>query len=214
MKNEWGRREWARKEGMRGDSWDALASKKWVKKWTLDQQVVRGAIRILRLRMHGKKKLGKQDQEVPTFSPTAASWRAETSEVERLSDGEESEVECEVGNVAPVWDDEIAGMARGLVKVRQEKGLAGVLEKKVPFLPDSKAAIAAVKRAGRSGKARSRHLERTVNMIAKVRGGGGKVGWVKAHMSILGYEAADVCAKQAAEGVSQDDDEKWMSGGL
>ena len=26
-----GRREWARKEGMRWDSWDALASKKWVR---------------------------------------------------------------------------------------------------------------------------------------------------------------------------------------
>ena len=31
VKDEKGRREWARKEGMRWDSWDALASKKWVR---------------------------------------------------------------------------------------------------------------------------------------------------------------------------------------
>ena len=31
VKDGRGRREWARKEGMRWDSWDALASKKWVR---------------------------------------------------------------------------------------------------------------------------------------------------------------------------------------
>ena len=31
VKNERGRREWARENGMRWDSWDALASKKWVR---------------------------------------------------------------------------------------------------------------------------------------------------------------------------------------
>ena len=31
VKDEKGRRGWARKEGMRWDSWDALASKKWVR---------------------------------------------------------------------------------------------------------------------------------------------------------------------------------------
>ena len=40
-----------------------------------------------------------------------------------------------------------------------------------------------------------------------------RLGWVKAHMGILENETADVLAKQAAEGVSPDDHEKWMSGG-
>ena len=31
VKNEKGRREWARENAMRWDSWDALASKKWVR---------------------------------------------------------------------------------------------------------------------------------------------------------------------------------------
>ena len=57
-------------------------------------------------------------------------------------------------------------------------------------LAESKAAIAAVKKAGRTGKARSRHLQRTVIMIAEIREGGEvKFGW---DMGILGNEAADV----------------------
>ena len=31
MRDERGRRDWARENGMRWDSWDALASKKWVR---------------------------------------------------------------------------------------------------------------------------------------------------------------------------------------
>ena len=45
------------------------------------------------------------------------------------------------------------------------------------------------------------------------QGGEIKLGWVKAHMGIFGNDAADACAKQAAEGVPLDDHEKWMSGG-
>ena len=70
-------------------------------------------------------------------------------------------MECAIGNVATVWDGEIAGMAGGLAKVR---------DKKVLILADSKAAIAAVKKAGRTGEARSRHLQRTVNMIVEAHG--------------------------------------------
>ena len=52
-------------------------------------------------------------------------------------------------------------------------------------------------------------------MIAEVKKEGGEVqiGWTKAHMGILGNEAADVLAKEAAEGVPPDDHEKWVTGG-
>ena len=56
--------------------------------------------------------------------------------------GEESEVECGIGNVATVWDGEVAGMAGGLAKVRREK--------KVLILADSKTATAAVRKAGKT----------------------------------------------------------------
>ena len=56
-------------------------------------------------------------------------------------------------------------MAGGLARVRQEK--------KVIILADSRAAIAAVKKAGRTGKARSRHLQETVNGIAEIEEEGG-----------------------------------------
>ena len=69
--------------------------------------------------------------------------------------------------MATVWDGEIAGMAGGLSRARTMQ------EKKVLILADSKAAIAAVKKAGITGKARSRHLQRTVNMIAEIKKEGG-----------------------------------------
>ena len=37
----------------------------------------------------------------------------------------------------------------------------------------------------------------------KKKGGEVKIGWVKAHMGILGNEAADVLAKNAADGVTR-----------
>ena len=78
---------------------------------------------------------------------------------------------------------------------------------------DSKAAIAAVRKAGRTGKARSTHLKEVVDEIEARGPGMVKLGWVKAHMVILGNEAANVLAKNAAEGVPPDDHDKWMSGG-
>ena len=124
------------------------------------------------------------------------------------SRGAEVVVESKIGNVATVWDSEVTDMADGLARVRREK--------KVLILADSKAAIAAVRKAGRTGKARSRDLQRVVNVVVEIkegRGGEVKLGWVKAHMGILGNEAADVLAKRASERVPVDDHEKWITGG-
>ena len=76
------------------------------------------------------------------------------------SRGSEVEVECRIGIVATVWDGEVA-------KVRQSGA------RKVLILADSQAAIPAVENEGRTGGARSRHLQKVVNTIAEIREGGG-----------------------------------------
>ena len=103
------------------------------------------------------------------------------------------DVECEVGDIATVWDGEVAGMAEGLAKACRGKNIF--------ILADSQAAISAVKRAGKIGKARSHHLRKVVNETAgrKRKGTEVSLGWVKAHIGILGHEVADVSAKRAAE---------------
>ena len=117
----------------------------------------------------------------------------------------EEEPECGIGHVATGWDGEMAGMAEGLARTHGEK--------KVLILADSKAAIAAVRKAGRTGKARSSHLKKVVDEIGATGQGMVKIGWFKAHMGILGNEAAGVVAKKAAEKVrTLEDDEKWISG--
>ena len=99
------------------------------------------------------------------------------------------------------------GMEKWLVWRRTQRG------RKILILADSKAATAAVRKAGRTGKARSSHLKKVVDEIGARGPGMVKLGWVKSHMGILGNGAADVLAKDAAAGMPPDDHEKRMSGG-
>ena len=54
-------------------------------------------------------------------------------------------------------------------------------------------------------KKRSRHLQKVIDEIVEPRAGEVRIGRVKAHMGIRRNEVTDVCAKQAAEGVTLDD---------
>ena len=89
-----------------------------------------------------------------------------------------------LGKCATVWDGEVAGMRKGLEAVDRRK--------KVLILSDSQAAIAAVKRAGRTGKARTRDLRKLVREIKRrqeILGSEAvRFGWVKAHVNIFGNE--------------------------
>ena len=86
-------------------------------------------------------------------------------------------------------------MAGGLTKIKGNVN-AFIL------LADSKSPIVAVRNAGKTGKARSRHLQEVANMMSEVeeRGREVSIGWVKSHIGILGNEAADAVAKKATEG--------------
>ena len=55
-----------------------------------------------------------------------------------------------VGRMATVWDGEVAGLERGLKAIDQGS--------RVLLLADSKAAIQAVQKAGRTGRARTRNI--------------------------------------------------------
>ena len=63
------------------------------------------------------------------------------------------------------------------------------------ILADSMVAIQAVKKAGKTGKARSRELVRVMKEVQKRGKGNVKFAWVKAHVGIPGNERADQAAK-------------------
>ena len=125
-------------------------------------------------------------------------------------------------------DGEIASMVERLARVSRGS--------RVLVLADSKVAIAVVRKASRTGKARSHHLKKVVDNIAALeeRDGRGavKLVWVKAHVDILvitlrvqygrqiqyntisysGRRRLMCWPKQAAEGVSPDDLENGCLG--
>jgi len=87
-----------------------------------------------------------------------------------------------LGMVATVWDGEIADFRGALTHAPKDK--------KLLILSDSQIAIVATKQAGRTGKARTRHLRWAVNEIERRKrelgDGAVELGWVKAHVGISG----------------------------
>ena len=83
------------------------------------------------------------------------------------SNGGKEEVESGIGDVATVWDSEVAGMAEGLDRARRGG------ERRILILADSKAAIAAVeKQAGRE----KQDLGTCKKSITRFRRGGRRGG--------------------------------------
>ena len=100
-----------------------------------------------------------------------------------------------MGETATVWDGEVAGMVEAVE--RFERG------ERILLLADSRAAISAIKKAGRTGTARTWELAKLMKTVGEREEEDGKgavaLGWVKAHIGIHGNEMADRMAKKGAE---------------
>ena len=90
-----------------------------------------------------------------------------------------------VGNIATVWDGEVAG-------IRQALRMAPEID--ILVLSDSTAALHAIKHAARDGRGHSRDLVDEVGRRCRM-GLSTRFGWVKAHIGIDGNEKADLMAK-------------------
>ena len=93
-----------------------------------------------------------------------------------------------VGNIATVWDGEVAW-------IRQALRMAPEVDMLV--LSDSMAALQTIKHAARDGRGRSRDLVEVVNEVGgRCRMGlSTRFGSVKAHVGIDGNDKADLMAK-------------------
>jgi len=98
-----------------------------------------------------------------------------------------------LGKIATVWDGEVYGVREALEDAPSDSN--------VLILSDSQAAIAAVKKAGRTGKARTRDFKILMEGIRERQSRLGpntvSFGWVKAHNELLDNEEADWLAKEA-----------------
>ena len=93
-----------------------------------------------------------------------------------------------VGTIGTVWDWKVAG-------IHQALRLASEVD--VLVLSDSNAALMAVKRTAGVGRGRTGDLVEVVGEVAKrsLLGLSTRLGWVKAHVVIIGNERADAMAK-------------------
>jgi len=101
-----------------------------------------------------------------------------------------------MGRLATVWwDGEVVGM-RGEMQMAPE-------DWKILALSDSQAAIAAVRKAGKTGRARTGELKEFVEEVRRRQENPGpdavRFAWVKAHVGTQGNEKADQMARSGAE---------------
>ena len=97
-----------------------------------------------------------------------------------------------MGKVASVWDEEVAGLERGILAATNR-------DWKILLLSDSKAAIQAIRNAGVSGKVRTRALARLGKEIKdRERTYGADntlIAWVTSDIGIKGNKEADEIVK-------------------